>query len=175
MKRFIASSMCLVIAALLAHGLGGCTSLQSQREQSATGGLELTLFVRDATEAEAFFQVNADGTLGWAGGIYARLHSPKWTGAMTAEEIAQLRQLINDRDFFRVRPASSEEPPKQIYRILINAPEHRARFTVKGHSPELEPIRELLAKASLRRLEDDLNRLPAPSSQRAPETDGDQQ
>lgn len=169
MNRLIAQVLPLIAIVFVVQWGAGCTSLQSKREHTATGGLEMTLFVRDATQAEEFYQVTPDGTLGWAGGMYARLHSPKWTGPLTEDEIAQLRQLIAERDYFRTKPPSTEEPPKQIYRVLINSPEHRTRFVVKGHSGELEPIRALLAKASLRRLERDLNRLPPPSSQRTGE------
>ena len=159
-----------IALAVIALAPVSCSSLQSKPEPTATGGLEFTLFVRDSTGSESFYQVTPDGSLGWAGGLYARLYSPKWSGALTADEIKTLQTLLAERQYFLSKPPSSGEPEKHIYRVYVNAPEHRTRFTVKGMSPEIEPIRELLANASLRRLEDDLDRLPQPSSNDATES-----
>lgn len=173
MKRRV-QLISFVVFAFVAIQAVGCTSLQSHPKPSATGGLEMTLFVRDETRSESFYQVTTDGSLSWAGGMAARLHSPKWTGPMTEDEIAQLRALLAARNYFRAKPPSTQVPEDHIYRVSINSPEHRTRFTVKGMSAEIEPIRELLATASLRRLEEDLNRLPLPSSQNVREDNQEQ-
>jgi len=128
----------------------------------------MTMFLRDATGAEALYQVHDDGTLGFGGGWRARLGSVTWTGPLTTDEITQLRDLLAQHHWFRPPPTATGQPPDQMYRVDIHSPEGRSQFRIKGEHPDLQPIQALLARAALRRLESDLERLPKPSSQRPP-------
>jgi hypothetical protein len=124
------------------------------------------MYMRDATQAEMYYEVHRDGTLGFGGGIKARLNNTTWTGTLTPDELKEFQRLLAAEDWFKEKPASTHAPEKHLYRVEINAPENRRKFTVKGESERLRPIQQLLAKACLRRLEDDLKILPPPSSQR---------
>ncbi len=133
---------------------------------SGTNGLELSMFSRDATGAEVLYEVKQDGTLGFGGGLSARLDKTTWTGALTPEESQELHRLLEEQNWFQDDPPSDGQPEGQTYRVMINTAECRRRFSIEGESPGLKRLRELLAKASLRRLDSDLKKLPLPSSQR---------
>jgi hypothetical protein len=158
---FSACVICVFVAAIL---LSGCAS--SQRLDSSTGGIELTLFVRDGGGSEEYYTVLRDGSLGFGGGMNARIAKVTWNDALTMEEIATLRDLIRDHDWCGRKWQSTREPESQAYRVSINSPECRRSFRLKGEHPDVQPVRELLRKASLRRLKSDLDRLPKPSAER---------
>jgi hypothetical protein len=153
---------------VIALNLAGCASSHGPRANSPTSGLELTMFVRDSTSAEAFYRVWRDGTLGFGGGMDARLERTSWTGPMSAEEIRALHRLLEVHNWYSANPVSTHAPKDQLYRITVHAPQARKRFRVKGESPDVQPIRKLLEHASLRRLEGELQRLPEPSAKRQP-------
>lgn len=123
----------------------------------------MTMYIRDATDAESYFEIDRSGTLGFGGGIKARLFHTTWSGPMTAEEIQQLRAMFEAHDWFREDPQSTDQPPEQVYRVTIDAPERRGQFKVKGENQALAAIHQKLAKAALRRLEPTLRTLPEPS------------
>lgn len=151
----------LVAAAVILNGCAG-----APRTDTPTGGTDFIMYVRDGTGAEAHYEVGRDGSLAFGGGMAACIGKITWTGTLTAEELEQFRSLLQAQNWFDRKPASTGQPPTQMYRITINSPEVRRAFKVKGESPELEAIRELLARAALRRLEDDLRALPQPGPQR---------
>lgn len=123
------------------------------------------MFVRDDTGAESLYQVNRDGTLNFGGGFNALAGHTTWTGQMTPREIQELRELIETHHWFTANPDSTQQPPGMLYRVAIDAPQVQKHFTVKGESPDVQPVRELLARIALRRLEGELKRLPQPSLQ----------
>ncbi len=157
--------LCVLCASVVI--LEGCAG-NGSRMESATGGVELSLYVRDASGAEMLYDVKRDGTLSFGGGMDARLGNTTWTGMMTEEEIRQLHELLSQREWFKAKLRSTDEPEGVLYRVSINAPQSRRRFTLKGEHESVKPVRELLEKVALRRLEGDLERLPKPSLERRP-------
>src|SRR5262245_1146935 len=145
-----------------------CCASPGGPPESATGGLELSMYVRDETRSEVFYQVTRDGVLHFGGGLDARLESTSWAGALTEPELAQLRQLLEAQDWFQTKPVSTKTPEDCLYRVSLRTPQVSKRFTVKGENTALEPVRELLAQASRRRLDATLERLPQPGPQRLP-------
>ena len=167
MLRHSVHALAAIIALAAAQlTLSACASGGSARAPSATGGLAMTMFVRDATKSEVYYEVDEHGTLGYGGGLSARMGTAKWTGPLTPEEIQQLRDLLAQQDWFKAKPQSTLQPPEHLYRVSIAAPENSVRITVKGENEKVEPIREQLATAALRRQNEDLKQLPLPSSHR---------
>lgn len=164
MKFLVLSVLCVSVVSS-----GGCTSsVGGPPADTPTGGLEFRMFVRDGSGAESLYQVNRDGSIEFGGGMKARLDDTAWKGQLTPDEIHQLRELVESHGWYQRNPASTDQPPKMIQRVTLNSPQVRRRFRVKGESPDVAPIRELLDHAALRRLEPDLERLPQPSAQRQP-------
>lgn len=153
--------MLLLVVIVCCAGLVGCQT--SRATDSPTGGLQMTMYVRDATDAESYFEVDRSGTLGFGGGIKARLFQTTWAGPMKPDEIQQLRAMFEAQDWFREDPRSTDQPPEQVYRVTIDAPQRRTQFKVKGENQALAGIHQMLAKAALRRLEPTLRTLPEPS------------
>jgi hypothetical protein len=154
--------------AMLLVAVAGCALLTSPstREQSATGGIDLRMFVHDHTGAEALYVVHKDGTFEFGGGMAARLDKTFWTGAISADEGQQLQSLIEENRWFEDRPKSTNQPESFRYRIHINSPQGRTRITLKGQHPRVEPVRQMLDRIALRRLDSDLQQLPQPSANR---------
>lgn len=126
------------------------------------------MFVRDGTGAESYYEVERDGTLRFGGGMDARLERTSWSGSMSPEEIATLERLLRLHGWYERRPASTNVPQDQVYRVKLSAPQvkglaNRTSFRLKGESPDVQPVRELLERLALRRLAPQLQRLPQPS------------
>jgi hypothetical protein len=153
----------LIAFATLLFTFTGCGSSDSARIASPTGGTDFTMAVRDETGAEEYFEIDRKGLLGWGGGTAARLTKVTFTTQLTDEELQQFREMLRAADWFRTKPVSTNKPPEFQYRVMINSPESRRTFTIKGDHPDLVPIRALLSEAARRRLKQDLNRLPEPS------------
>jgi len=151
---------------VLASGMG----CQSNRHASSEGGTGrrppmLSMYVRDATFAEEFYEIDRNDQLGFGGGLDARFNRATWNIAMTADEQMELNTLIERLDWMGGDLKSTHEPPKFIYRIQVRNETGHARYDLKGDHPQVSPIRELLHAISLRRLEPELQKLPEPGKQ----------
>lgn len=161
MKRCLA----LAIGAMVVLAIQGCASDQHTDAKAASGAFsgDLTLFSRDGTDAEEYFKVSQDGTIGFGGGMNARLEKISWTGPMTPEELKSLGELIASHDWCKRDWVSTRVPEKALYRISLQTDECHRTIRLKGEHPDVNPVRDLLRKAALRRLQPDLDRLPQPS------------
>jgi hypothetical protein len=147
----------------------GCRSGAGPNATGASNaGFELSMYVRDDTGSEALYKIDQAGMISFGGGLDARLDHPTWSGPLLEVEIARIRDLLEAREWFRVKPESTGQPPGQLYRISLRTDQRSGSFRVKGEHPEIKPLRELLETASLRRLEVDLRRFPEPSVRRQP-------
>ena len=155
-------AIALVLVAIL-FSLAGCAALQ--RSGTRTGDIEMTMYARSSDGAESLYEIRKNGTLAFGGGMDARLDSPKWTGDMTDDEIARMRQLLEQCNWLRPTPKAMDRPEgdQRLYRIWLTAPGVVKQFSLKGEHPSLQPLRELFERAALRRLEPDLQKLPQPS------------
>lgn len=123
----------------------------------------MTMYVRDATGAEMYYEIDRHGKLSYGGGVKARLFQTTWSDSMTSSEIAQVRSVLESQNWFRPEPESTNQPPEHVYRVTIDARERRKHFKVKGEHQALKPLHQILAKVALRRLEPTLRSLPEPS------------
>ena len=154
---------------VLCRALGAAIIAGCALPDSATGGLTLELNVKGEGQLAVLYRVNRDGTLGFGGGADARNCRISWTGPMTADEIKALRSLLDRHGWFSHGPASTGEPPQREYRIKLTWEGGRRRYTVKGASPDVTPIDQLLERIARRRLDPFLDSLPRPSH---PEDEG---
>ncbi len=170
-RRYGAVRMMLIVAmacitAVYGAGCASTSSSQNRHSRNSLAGFEFELMLRDETGSEALYRVDRDGNISFGGGLDARLGKTSWTGAMTDDELRELRDLLAAQDWFRQKPVATDEPRQRVYAVSLHAPENRTRFRVRGENQQLEPLRAFLHRLSLRRLEDDLNRLPQPGLQR---------
>ena len=146
-----------LLAALL---LGGCQGGDSAA--TVTGGLSLEMHVVGEQNLSVFYRVDENGMLGFGGGVDARERNVSWTGPMTEEEIERLRELVREHGWYDRKPTSTGEPEQRVYRIAFRSPEGSRRFTVRGASPDITPIENLLSDVSRGRLHPFLDSLIDP-------------
>jgi hypothetical protein len=152
----------LIVA--LAVLLAGCSAPDPG---SVTRGLSLEVWDRGLENRAVLYRVETDGTISFGGGRDAINQRISWTGPLTADEVDQLWVLLEDHGWLsgEVRAASTGEPRRRQCRIQLRWPGGRKRFRFRGENPDVEPVEALLAEASRRRLQGDLETLPRPSGQ----------
>ncbi len=161
----ISPRTCVMVmgALLLVWMTSGCAASQ-RGAPDVTGGVSLRLRMNDARGGAAvLYDVSQDGTLGFAGGMDATFDRITWTGALTADEIAQLLGHIERDGWFERSPKGAGEPESLTYRINLKGPAGRKQFVVKGANVSVQAVEALLDRAARRRLEPILERLPKPS------------
>ncbi len=151
---------------------GGGTGAVGGR--SPTGGFKLELRVHGEANLAVLYRVSEDGTIGYGGGADARNRTITWTGQMTPGEIDELRALLQKHGWFRGAPRSTGEPRKRVSRIKLSHDGRRHSYKVRGRSPDITPVEELLDRVARRRFERFLESLPkAPTRPREGERSGD--
>ncbi|UCD75747.1 MAG: hypothetical protein JSV91_02295 [Phycisphaerales bacterium] len=150
-----------ILALLVA---AGCATTRSSSDgaESATGGLRLSIRAERGTGSHALYRVEPDGTIGYGGGFDAWEGRTTWTDAMSAEEIEELKSLIDEYGWFEREPRSTGEPADYLYRIDLADLQGRRRYEVTGESPDVMPVLELLDRIARRRFDEFLETLPRP-------------
>ncbi len=128
--------------------------------RSPTGGIKLELLVQGEANLAVLYRVSEDGTIGYGGGADARNRTITWTGQMTPGEIDELRALLQQHGWFRGAPRSTGEPQERVSRIKLSHAGRSHSYKVRGSSPEVTPIEQLLDRVARRRFERFLESLP---------------
>jgi hypothetical protein len=151
------------IAAIIALFIAGGCAAPASSAADATGGVTLRLQMFDTEGgAAALYEVARDGTLGFGGGADARLDTIAWTGAMTAEEIAELRAALEAQQWFEPAPTGSGEPKTLTYRVDLRRPSGHVRFRATGQCPPVEAVLTVLDRIARKRFEPFMQTLPRP-------------
>jgi hypothetical protein len=152
-------------AAAALCGCAGATPRLDQPTVRYAGNLYLELWVQGEQNLAAIYRVNGKGDLGFGGGGAAHNRRLTWKGTMSPGDLDQLRAMLQEHGWYACQVASAAEPPKRLTRIELRWDgHHHCRMTVRGASPDVEPLRALLDQAARTRLESDLETLPKPSS-----------
>ncbi len=157
--------------AVIAVGLlTGCSFHGAADPLSPTGGIAMEMQVAGEGNLAALYRVQPDGKIQFGGGAEARNRRITWTGQMTAREIQQLRELLEQYGWFDTAPTFPRRDmpkPKRSYRLTLSWPGGRWHRRVRGASPQVTEIHDLLEQIARRRLEGHriLEALPTPSSQ----------
>jgi hypothetical protein len=155
----------LCLAAVMAIG---CESPSRTTGPDVMGGMTLEIFEAHTGGSYALYRVETDGTLRFAGGLDAQQGRFTWDGPLTAEEREQLLELLRRHGWFATEPPSTGEPPGTTYRVRIDRrsqPSIRRRWRIRGETPAVTEVADLLEQASRRRNEEFLRALPQPSRQ----------
>jgi len=143
---------------------GGCAA-PAPPAVDATGGVTLHLRMFDTEGgAAALYDVARDGTLGFGGGIDARIDAIAWTGAMSAEEIADLRAALEAQQWFDPPPKGDGNPETLSYQVDLRGPSGRARFRATGRCPPVEAVLAVLDRIARKRFDPYLQTLPQPDN-----------
>ena len=163
MRRPVGRALPLLVGLL--SWLGGCSSLSGADPHSVTRGLSLDMYAWGEGNFAVFYRVGTDGSLGFGGGVDARVQNVSWTGALTAEEIDRLWVLLEEHGWFSgaVKAATTGDPKRRQYRLRVRWPDGQKKYRVKGENPGVAPVEELLGAAARRRMDGFLETLPQPS------------
>jgi hypothetical protein len=105
------------------------------------------------------YRVDDGGTLRFGGGADARLGRTSWSGAMSPQEIHELQSLLERCGWFEREPRTSGEPRTLRTRIAIRWPGGSRRYTLRGSSPDVEPVVAWLDRLARRRFDEVLRAL----------------
>jgi hypothetical protein len=130
--------------------------------------VSLTLYVRDGSGAEEYYEVKRDGAFAFGGGMNARFQRTTWTTQLAPQEMQALRDLMVDNGWFRKAVRSTKAPPEARYAIDAKTSEGTLHKRIEGENDRVESVRLWLRDIANRRLEIDLERQPRPSSERQP-------
>ncbi len=139
---------------------GGPGGTEAVGGRSPTGGLKLELLVHGEANLAVLYRVSEDGMIGYGGGADARNRTITWTGQMTAGEIDELRALLHQHGWFGGAPRSTGEPKERVSRIKLSHAGRSHSYKVRGRSPDVTPIEQLLDRVARRRFERFLESLP---------------
>ena len=113
----------------------------------------------------ALYQVEADGSLSFGGGLDAVRHKTSWTGQMTEAEIDELLALLERDGWFRGEPADGDGPNGRVYEVTVCGQEGRQRYTLRGESTAGGELNDLLDRIARRRFDSFLERLARPAEE----------
>ncbi len=124
------------------------------------GGLYLEVMTVGEENLAVLYRVNGRRQIGFGGGMDAIEGRLSWVGELSAEEMERLTPLLAEHGWYSGKVGTTGEPKKRLTRVDLRWREGHRRFKVRGRSDDVEPIESLLAEASRRRLDRELEMLP---------------
>lgn len=168
-SRVLASAGTPILLAWIACALlGACDTIsETEREQSPTGGVEMSLqILRTATQQYQFFKVTAKGEIEYGGGMRAFNSTTGWSGAMSAEEIREFLTLLESTGWCAQEPPDDRESATRV-QIAVRCAEGRHTWNVRGEPETVTRMEAFLDPIARRRLNPELDRLPEATEKRA--------
>jgi hypothetical protein len=166
-----------VVAFLTLVGCAAQMKAKAGEQSSPTGGVALRMYLSDGRTSHALYVVTPDGSISFGGGFEAPDGQTTWTGAMTTEEIDELRGLLERHGWFRAAPGynhslASDPMDRWLYRIEFAFPatdsSAAGRWSLDRHGagPDIAPIRKCLERAAMKRNQAVFDQLPVPNEGR---------
>ena len=162
MRRTPNTMPAFAAAALLA--LAGCGTgpiKVPEDASSVTGGLGLRLWhAKTDTRQYEYFTVDPNGTLGYGGGMKGFDRLVDWTGPLTKDEAARLREIVMAAHWLDAEsPGREGKDPVRTEVCVLNGSAERS-FAISGPDEAVNRTVELLSKAAQRRFDRFMQRLP---------------
>lgn len=160
----VAAVAALAVLAVLGLGAVGCETtplVPPSDAASPTGGVAMDLwFARPESRRYEWFVVGTDGSLGYGGGMKAFDRQVEWRGALTPEEAAGLRSIIDAAGWLTAKDPSRSDGATPLAEFVLRAGGKERAFDVAGPSAPVDRAVELLSKAASRRFDAFMQRLP---------------
>ena len=154
----------LSIPALALAALAGCETAPiapPADASSPTQGLGMQLwYARTDTKQYEYFVVGEDGSLAFGGGMKAFDRETEWTGRLTAEEGARLRALVDGAKWMTADDPALKTAETPIADIALRSGGAERKFVIQGPNEAALQVVEVLSKASQRRFDRYMQRLP---------------
>jgi hypothetical protein len=156
--------LCLLAAlAAVAIAMSACRTAPdgASGSKDVTGGAFIELEVRRPGGSLARYRVEPSGLLSFAGGDDAVAGRYSWSGPLTDDEAARLRELLDVHGWRAgAEPAGGKPPGDERYEVSVRQPAGRRRFVLPLADPGAVAIHDLLESAARRRHEEFLRSLP---------------
>jgi len=163
--RALGAVVCAVAVAMLAACVGP-PLVPPQDAGSVTGGLGMNLwYAQVKTRQYQYFEVRADGTLAFGGGMVAFDRRTEWKGKLSPEQGRAFREAVDRAGWMTAAQPATGEGDDQIAEITLFADGASRAFTIRGadaHVAELVKSLQAIANTRFRR---ELDALPQPGVQ----------
>ncbi|MCA9286197.1 MAG: hypothetical protein KDA22_13310 [Phycisphaerales bacterium] len=137
----------------------GCAA--TSKGPARLGGYAVTASTSDTKALSAsLYEVDADGTIAWGGGVSAQDGKTTWSGRLTDEQCRSIERLLREDGWLRREPPTSGQPESMRTVVDVSGPSGTKRWTLRGHGPELDRLLAELESVSLARLDGYLRTLP---------------
>lgn len=165
------------VATALLLLLTACASTRGVGDPNTpTGGVALEVETRDSESLKlSLYRVWPDGVIDWGGGRDAMNSVTTWEGLMGQAEIAKMRTLLEQDGWYEGRPTGSGTPKTAMATVVVRSAAGSRTTTIRGTSPELDRLLEVLREATKGRHDGYLRKLPeAPPRLEEPDPRTDQ-
>ena len=153
MRAFAVAGLVLLSACASTRGVGD--------PNTPTGGVAVEVESRDSESLKiSLYRVWPDGTIDWGGGRDAMNSVTTWEGLMGQSEIASMRQLLEQDGWYDGRPKGSGTPKTATATVVVKSAAGSRTTTIRGSSPELERLLEVLRQATKGRHDGYMRKLP---------------
>ena len=168
MKHVARIALCATLA-VVSVAFTACESapiVPPHDEDSSTDGLGLRLwYARVDTRQYDYFQLRADGSLSYGGGLTAFNRQSEWTGRITAEEGFRLRKLVDAAKWMTAADPALHTAETPVAEVVLTSGKSERAFTIQGPNEYVLQVVEVLSKAAARRFDRFMQRLPDAGTQ----------
>lgn len=128
---------------------------------SPTRGLGMQLwYARTDTRQYEYFVVGEDGSLAFGGGMKAFDRETEWKGRLTDDEGARLRAVVGAAKWLESEDPARKTAETPIAEFVLRSGGSERKFAIQGPDEAVLQVVEVLSKASARRFDRYMQRLP---------------
>jgi hypothetical protein len=163
--RALGAAACTAAVALLAACVGP-PLVPPQDAGSVTGGLGMNLwYAQVKTRQYQYFEVRAEGTLAYGGGMVAFDRRTEWTGRLSPEQGRAFREAVDRAGWMTATNPASGEGDDEIAEITLFADGASRAFTIRGADAQVAELVKSLQAIANSRFRRELDALPQPGLQ----------
>ena len=155
----------LLVSAIMLSAFTGCTTTTGLAQPERPDAFALQAKVFRPGNRVTLYRVQPDGTISFGGGMNALHDETTWSGALTEDEMTQLRSVLEQHDWFRTPPPRGDGPEDDRAIVSLRRMRYQQKFTVYGDNDLVDRMLQVLERASRRRHDSYLKRLPEPGPQ----------
>jgi len=133
---------------------------EQQPEVRIADGFWLELWILGEENYAVLYRVNGASALGFGGGAVAFNRELSWEGTLEQQEYDRLQELLEQHGWFDGTIDTTGDARQPVSRISLRWPGGSRRLKLRGVSPGVEPVRQLLDRAARRRFKPQLESLP---------------
>ncbi|MBL9141728.1 MAG: hypothetical protein JNK53_07660 [Phycisphaerae bacterium] len=148
-------------ALLLIAGCSSGTIAAPTDDSSHTGGLAMQLwYAQIETRQYQLFEVGADGSFKYGGGMEAFNRKTDWTGKLTEDEARDVRAQVDEAGWLTEANAGRKTADSPLAEFRLYADGKTRAFEIHGPDPRVTRLVNALQKVANQRFDRLLQQLP---------------